>query len=71
MNRSRYRAEAVDSIQDVKTYVAEEIDTLHESLNYPRGFYSKRDNFKRFVDEWNDWYVKNMLDDFVYPPEYS
>ena len=57
-------------LQDVKTYVAEEINTLHESLNYPQGFYSKRDNFKRFLHEWNDWYVKNMLDDFVYLPEY-
>ena len=54
-------------LQDVKTYVAEEINTLHESLNYPRGFYSKRDNFKRFLHEWNDWY-RNMLDDFSWNP---
>ena len=55
-------------LQDVKTYVAEEIDTLHESLNYPRGFYSKRDNFNRFLHGWNEWYKKNMLDDFSWNP---
>ena len=60
--------EITGQLQDIKTYVAEEIDTLHESLNYPRGFYSKRDNFRRASKDWTDWFDE-VWDDFSWKAE--
>ena len=61
-------------LQDVKTYVAEEIDTLHESLNYPRGFYSKRERrhgrsrVRQASKDWTDWFDE-VWDDFAWKAE--